>query len=69
MIIVCPHCNENVIIEKINCGIFIHGTIKSTGKQVPPHLSKKKCKLLIRNNSIYGCGNKFQIIENKIIKV
>jgi hypothetical protein len=69
MIIICPHCNENVIIEKINCGIFIHGTIKNNGKQVPPHLSNKKCKLLIRNGSIYGCGKRFQIIENKVIKI
>lgn len=64
MIITCPHCNENVIIEKINCGIFIHGVMKKTGKQVPPHLSKAKCRKLINNNSIYGCGKQFRIIEN-----
>jgi len=23
----CPHCNEYVIIEKINCAIFRHGVL------------------------------------------
>ena len=33
-IIVCPHCNDYIIIEKLNCGIFRHGIIKETGKQM-----------------------------------
>ena len=24
-ILLCPHCQEYIIIEKINCGIFRHG--------------------------------------------
>ena len=23
-ILICPHCNEFIIIEQINCGIFRH---------------------------------------------
>ena len=23
----CPHCEEYIIIEKLNCGIFRHGII------------------------------------------
>ena len=26
-IVECPHCNEPIIIEKLNCGIFRHGII------------------------------------------
>ena len=29
-IIICPNCNEFIIIEKLNCGIFRHGIIKET---------------------------------------
>jgi hypothetical protein len=69
MIITCPHCDETVIIEKLNCGIFIHGVIKKTGKQIPPHLSKTKCMKLIDKNLIYGCGKQFHIVNNQAIKM
>jgi hypothetical protein len=26
-VVICPHCNEPVIIEKINCAIFRHGVL------------------------------------------
>lgn len=42
-IVKCPHCSKFIIIEKINCGIFRHGIIKSTLKQMEPHLPKDKC--------------------------
>lgn len=32
-IFVCPNCNEQVIIEKINCGIFRHAIMKKTGNK------------------------------------
>jgi hypothetical protein len=62
-ILICPHCEEPVLIEKINCGIFRHAILKRTGKQVPPHLNEKKCEELIRNELIYGCCKPFQIIK------
>jgi hypothetical protein len=61
-IISCPHCNEFIIIEKLNCGIFRHGVVKETGKQIDPHLNKEECNNLFNNNLIYGCGKPFQII-------
>ncbi len=61
-IFICPHCKEPVIIEKLNCGIFRHGMMKSTGKQVHPHTNKSKCEKLVKNNLIYGCGKPFRII-------
>ena len=63
-IIICPHCKEFIIIEKLNCGIFRHGIIKESMLQIDPHLNKKECDDLFNNNLIYGCGKPFQIIIN-----
>ena len=69
-IIICPHCNNYIIIEKINCGIFRHGIYKINCKQIKPHASKEICDELVKNNLIYGCGKPFQIIEiNGIFEV
>jgi len=64
IIITCPNCNEYVIIEKINCGIFRHATLKENGNQIDPHSSKEICVGLSNNNLIYGCGKPFQIVNN-----
>lgn len=39
-IIICPHCNDTIIIEKINCAIFKDGICKKNGKQINPHSTK-----------------------------
>lgn len=62
MIILCPHCNEMIFIEQINCGIFRHGILISNGEQIDPHSSKELCDFYIQNNKIIGCGKPFQII-------
>jgi len=62
--ITCPHCNEPIIITKINCGIFRHGVIIKTGKQINPHMKQSKCEILIKKNAIYGCGKQFSILQN-----
>jgi len=62
-VIICPHCKEYVIIEKINCAIFRHGIYKKNGKQIDPHSSKEFCDYYIKHNLIYGCGKPFQIIN------
>ena len=59
--IICPHCNEFVIISKLNCGIFRHCVFIKNGKQVPPHTSKEKCNKYIENKQVYGCGKPFKI--------
>ena len=69
-ILICPHCNEFLIIKKLNCSIFRHGVFKHNFKQINPHLSKIECDKLFNNNLIYGCGKPFQIlIENNIWNV
>ena len=60
-IIICPHCKEPVLIEKLNCGIFRHGVSKVTGQQLAPHLDKQNCDSLKERDLIYGCGRPFQV--------
>jgi len=57
----CPHCDEYIIIEKINCAIFRHGVLKANGQQIDPHSPKELCEYYVKNNLIYGCGNPFKI--------
>lgn len=61
--ITCPHCNNSVLIYKkdINCAIFRHGIIKSTGQQIEPHAPKNVCDDLVKNEKIYGCGKPFKL--------
>lgn len=63
-VIICPHCDENIVIEKINCAIFRHAVIKTTREQLNPHSSKEICDDLILKNSIFGCGKPFKVIKN-----
>ena len=65
LIVKCPHCEEFVLIEKLNCCIFRHGIIIKTGKQMNPHESKEICEELKRKNLIYGCGKPFKIVLKK----
>ncbi len=60
-IVVCPHCKEPILIEKLNCGIFRHGVLKVTGQQIAPHLDKQNCESLKERDLIYGCGKPFQV--------
>ena len=63
-ILKCPHCNEFIIIEKLNCGIFRHGILISNGQQINPHETKQMCDYFYHRKLIYGCGKPFQIIKN-----
>jgi hypothetical protein len=62
-VLICPHCNNYIIIEKLNCGIFRHGTLKTNHTQINPHASKEECYHYINNNLIYGCGKPFKIVQ------
>ena len=65
MVVICPHCKYPVSIEQLNCRIFRHGSIISTGQQIQPHLSKEKCDYLIVNKLINGCGKPFFVKQDK----
>jgi len=60
----CPHCDEYIIIEQINCAIFRHGIYKDNYSQINPHLPKNDCDKLKNENLIYGCGKPFRIEKN-----
>ena len=62
IIVTCPHCQDNIIIEKMNCCIFRHGIMKDTNVQMDPHTTKEICDDLANKNLIYGCGKPFRII-------
>lgn len=59
-VINCPHCNEFIIIEQINCGIFRHGVFRDTLIQIPPHEQKNICDELYTSGKIIGCGRPFR---------
>ena len=65
IIVTCPHCNDQILIEQLNCKIFSHGILKSNNTQINPHASKKDCDDYVNNCLIYGCGKPFEIIENE----
>ena len=62
IVVSCPHCEDPILIEKLNCHIFRHGTFITNGQQINPHSTKEECDHYIRNNMIYGCGKPFRIV-------
>ena len=64
IIVFCPHCNYPILIEKLNCCIFRHGTLKSNGQQIDPHAIKELCDYYVEKDMINGCGKPFRIIKN-----
>ena len=74
IIVICPNCKDQVIIEQLNCCIFRHGIKKETFENINPHAPRDECEFLKDNDMIYGCGKPFKVIEefinenNQIIK-
>jgi hypothetical protein len=71
IIVVCPHCEDFILIEELNCCIFRHGVIIKTGLQIDPHAPKELCDFYINTNQIYGCGKPYQIMleDNKYVAI
>jgi G:T-mismatch repair DNA endonuclease (very short patch repair protein) len=68
IVVQCPHCNCEVIIEKLNCKIFRHGIFKKNGKQMNPHCPKSQCDKYVEKDLIYGCGKPFQVVKHDVYK-
>lgn len=62
LVVTCPHCGDPVLIEKLNCCIFRHGIMKTTGEQINAHANKSLCDFYIECKLIYGCGKPFRVI-------
>lgn len=60
MLVECPHCKVMIEILEVNCGIFRCGIHKDTGQQVSPHLPKKECDDLKKEDRIWGCCRPFK---------
>jgi hypothetical protein len=65
IVVICPHCKEPILIEKLNCCIFRHGVLKINGKQIHSHAPKDLCDFYINKQLIFGCGKPFQVIPNE----
>jgi hypothetical protein len=65
IIVFCPHCQDPILIEKLNCCIFRHGTLIASGKQIGSHSPKELCDFYVLRNKIYGCGKPFQIVRDE----
>ena len=65
-IIICPNCNDIVMISELNCCIFRHAVYIDTREQIDPHASKDICDSLFDTGKIFGCGKPFKItiLEN-----
>ncbi len=61
IIVQCPHCNGDVVIQELNCKIFRHGVHKKDGKQINPHAPKSECDALVEKDLIHGCGKPFLV--------
>ena len=68
MIFTCPWCNGTIIIEEFNCRIIRHAILKSTGKQIDPHLNKIGCDILVSQGLVYGCTKPSRILDDVLIK-
>jgi hypothetical protein len=64
IVVECPHCKDHILIEKLNCCIFRHGTMKTNGQQIDPHAHKELCDFYVQKNMINGCGKPFRIVKN-----
>ena len=66
MIILCPNCNDQIIIDKtdVNCGIFRHGYFINTQTQINPHTSEEDCNNYLKSNNVIGCCKPFMLINN-----
>jgi len=67
-LIICPHCSEYILIQELGCGIFRHGIMKDTMKQLHSLTSKEECNYLRYNDLIFGCGGQFRIIGPDVVK-
>ena len=66
-IIACPHCNGEIQILELKCGIFRHAMYKN-GKEFEPHAPKELCDKAIEEGLVFGCGKPFRIIKGSVEK-
>jgi len=63
IVVLCPHCESNILITEINCAIFRHGAYKENYNQMNPHERKEECDRLVSENLVFGCGKPFKLVK------
>ena len=58
----CPNCGASIVIESVNCGIFRCGVYKLSKQPIDPHAAKPTVDRLLKEKSIWGCGQPFQLM-------
>jgi hypothetical protein len=61
IVIECPHCNQGILIEQLNCRIFRHAVYKNNMQSIPPHSTKEECDRLFESGQVYGCTKPFRV--------
>jgi len=69
IVVICPWCEQYVLIEQLNCFVFRHGYYKNTFQQIPPHMTKEDIDNLRDRDLILGCAMPFKVslIDNEYI--
>jgi hypothetical protein len=65
--ILCPHCQETIVIDPIACGTTIHGALLTSKGyiQLDPHSSRETCEQHITTPNFKGCGKRILIVESQ----
>jgi hypothetical protein len=66
VVVQCPHCEDWIFIEQINCNVFRHGVFIISGQPIPPHSPKSDCDMWKETGAIYGCGKPFTLVSNSV---
>lgn len=61
IIVTCPHCGDQIVIEQVNCNVFRHAVYRNTMKQIDPHTPKRVCDDLSAKGQVYGCAKPFTL--------
>ena len=61
IIVMCPHCNDFILIEELNCCIFRHGVFIKNNKQMDQHASEELCNYYIKKKKYMVVGNHIKL--------
>lgn len=64
----CPTCGGGAVIAEVNCGIFRHAVLRSTGECVNPHAGEAEIERLLAEKAIWGCGQPFRLVGGRAEK-
>jgi hypothetical protein len=68
LILTCPHCGGTIVVHpsELNCRIFRHGVLRTTGEPIHPHAPREECERLVAEGAILGCGGPFRVERSTV---